>query len=79
MQGAPNYTSNDPANPGEGVLSLIVCDSANGYGQITPASPGNAHQSPGDGDLVQIQVLSGPFATYSYTGFVQGGNIVIRQ
>ena len=78
MVGSPSYESSDPANPGSGVLSLIVCDSANAYGQATAGVPRGTAQTT-DGDLVVIQVMSGPYATYSFTGTVVHGNVVVRQ
>ncbi len=77
MVGSPSYESRDPANPGSGVFSLMVCDSANAYGQTAGAARASAQNA--DGDVVVIQVLSGPYATYSFTGTVVHGNVVVRQ
>jgi hypothetical protein len=75
MSGVPSYQSTDPRNPGSGLMSLIVCDSANAFGQ--GAAGGTAQNTVGD--LVLIQVTSGPYAPYSFTGVVAQGNIVMRQ
>ena len=77
MVGLPSYESSDPANPGSGVLSLIVCDSANAFGQTAGAARGNVQNT--DGDFVDIQVMSGPYATYRFTGTVAHGNVTLRQ
>ena len=77
MIGSPSYESGDPANPGSGVLSLMVCDSANAFGLTAGAASANAQNT--DGDFVAIQVMSGPYATYSFTGSVVHGNVVVRQ
>ncbi len=77
MVGSPSYQSSDPANPGSGVFSLTVCDSANAFG-LAPTAPGGSAQTT-DGDVVLIQVLSGPYAPYSFAGTVVHGNIVVHQ
>jgi hypothetical protein len=76
LAGSPAYQSTDPRYPGSGVMSLMVCDSANAFG-----IPGATHPTAqnADGDLVLIQVTAGPYAPYSFAGVVAHGNIVMRQ
>jgi hypothetical protein len=76
MVGLPSYESNDPASVGSGVFSLTVCDSANAFGLAPAAAPGNAQST--DGDVVLIQVLSGPYASFTFAGTVAHGNIVMH-
>lgn len=60
--GFPTYDSQNPNSPGSGEFFLIVCDMGHG-GTV--------------GDFVAISVLSGPYAGYTNSGPVEGGNLTV--
>jgi len=60
---AAPYDSQDPSRPGSGTLELLLCD--NGQGNNTVDM----------GDLIGIDVKTGPYAGYQNLKSVEGGNI----
>jgi hypothetical protein len=53
-----SYESQDPRNPGTGLVEVTACD----------------HGEPGDVDTLEIFVESGPYAGYHNEGPILGGN-----
>ena len=65
LVGVPNYESQNPKFPGRGMFFLLVCD-----------LDGNGASM--DGDLIFLQVDTGPYAGYTNMGNPQG-NITVKQ
>jgi hypothetical protein len=61
--GTGHYVSTSKSSPGGGTLALSICD----YGE-----PG-----PTEGDTLSVNVTSGPYAGYSNSGTLEGGNLQV--
>jgi len=61
----PSYDSQNPALPGSGTFSILVCD----LDHFTKPNPTQ--------DIIFIAVDAGPFQGYQNSGVVQGGNITV--
>jgi hypothetical protein len=64
IAGEPTYESRDGANPGVGMLTLVVCDEDGG--------------GAGGEDFIAIIVMTGPYAGYQNSGS-PSGNITVTQ
>jgi hypothetical protein len=62
--GFGHYVSQSKADPGDGELTICLCD----YGE-----PGATN-----GDTISIQVTSGPYSGYTNSGELQGGNLQVK-
>jgi hypothetical protein len=56
---ATTYTSQNPAKPGTGIAEVVACDNG---------EPGV------EGDLLAIDILTGPYTGYQNVGPILGGN-----
>src|SRR4029078_1965235 len=61
--GPGHYVSTSKSDPGAGTLQLSICD--------------NGEPGPTEGDTICIHVTSGPYAGYSNSGTLQGGNLQV--
>jgi hypothetical protein len=60
-----DYVSTSADNPGSGTAQVVICD--------------NGKAGPTNDDSLSIQIQSGPYAGYSNSGTLAGGNLQINQ